>query len=405
MRKIITKSALAVAVLITLPACDAVETNNKQETLLNENTSFCSATLDKAELQLDDFRKAYKNPNKIPTSFSDGKVNFITPMGWTSGFVAGSFWYMYEHNQDQSWLNTAVEWTNALEDMRFNRKTHDVGFIINNSFGNGVRLTGNESYPPILVSTAQTLMERYNPKIGATFSWSWGVWEFPVIIDNMMNLELLFNASLATGDKTYYDAAVSHATVTMKHHFRDDFSSYHLVNYSRDTGLPLTKQTFQGITDDSSWARGQAWGAYGYTMVYRYTKDEKFLNHARNIVNYILTHKNMPEDLIPYFDYNAPDDPEIEDYKDSSAASLLASALLELADYVEKDEAARYRKAAMTMLRTLSSPEYLAEKGENGHFLLKQATGNYPAGKELNSALNYGDYYYLEALNRCKKQI
>lgn len=405
MKKIITKSALAVAVLLALPACDAVETNSKQGTLLNEDAMFCSATLDKAQLQLDDFRKAYTNPNKIPTSFSDGKTNFITPMGWTSGFVAGSFWYMYEHNQDKSWLNTAVEWTSALEDMRFNRKTHDVGFIMNNSFGNGLRLTGDKSYTPILVSTAQTLMERYNPKIGATFSWSWGVWEFPVIIDNMMNLELLFNASLATGDKTYYDAAVSHATVTMKHHFRDDFSSYHLVNYSRDTGLPLLKQTFQGITDDSSWSRGQAWGAYGYTMVYRYTKDEKFLNHARNIVNYILTHKNMPEDLIPYFDYNAPDDPQIDDYKDSSAASLLASGLLELASYVEKEEAARYRKAAMTMLRSLSSPEYLAEKDENGHFLLKQATGNYPASKELNAALNYGDYYYLEALNRCKNTI
>jgi unsaturated chondroitin disaccharide hydrolase len=405
MNKIITKSTMALAILLALPACDAVEQNNKQDTLLNDSAQFCSTTLDKAQLQLDDFRKAYTNPNKIPTSFSDGKVNFITPMGWTSGFVAGSFWYMYEHSQDQSWLNTAVEWTSALEDMRFNRKTHDVGFIINNSFGNGVRLTGNESYPPILVSTAQTLMERYNPKIGATFSWSWGVWEFPVIIDNMMNLELLFNASLATGDKTYYDAAVSHATVTMEHHFRDDYSSYHLVNYSRDTGLPKSKQTFQGLTDDSSWSRGQAWGAYGYTMVYRYTKDEKFLNHARNIVNYLLSHKNMPEDLVPYFDYDAPEHPDVVNYRDSSAASLLASGLLELANYVEKEEAARYRKAAMRMLHSLSSPEYLAAKGENGHFLLKQATGNYPAGKELNAALNYGDYYYLEALNRCKNTI
>ncbi|MBB1379337.1 glycoside hydrolase family 88 protein [Pseudoalteromonas sp. SR43-2] len=405
MKKIITKSALAVAVLLALPACDAVEKNSKQDTLLNDSAQFCSATLDKAQLQLDDFRKAYTNPNKIPTSFSDGKVNFITPMGWTSGFVAGSFWYMYEHSQDKSWLDTATHWTNALEDMQFNRKTHDVGFIMNNSFGNGLRLTGNKNYSPILVSTAQTLMERYNPNIGATFSWSWGTWEFPVIIDNMMNLELLFNASLATGDKKYYDAAVSHATVTMEHHFRDDYSSYHLVNYSRDTGLPQSKQTFQGLTDDSSWSRGQAWGAYGYTMVYRYTKDEKFLNHARNIVNYLLSHKNMPEDLVPYFDYDAPEHPDVVNYRDSSAASLLASGLLELANYVEKEEAARYRKAAMKMLHSLSSPEYLAEKGENGHFLLKQATGNYPAGKELNAALNYGDYYYLEALNRCKNTI
>lgn len=368
----------------------------------SDNVAFCNAALDKAEEQLDDFRKVYTDPKKIPTSFSEGETKFTTPMGWTSGFVAGNFWYIYEHSQDKSWLKTAIDWTTALENMRFNRKTHDIGFIMSSSYGQGLRLTDNQTYLPLLVDAAKTLMERYNPKIGVTFSWSWGTWEFPVIIDNMMNLELLFNASLATGDKTYYDAAVSHATVTMKHHYRPDYSSYHLVNYNRTTGEPNFKQTFQGIADDSSWARGQSWGAYGYTMVYRFTQDKKFLEHAKNIVNFLLTHKNMPKDLVPYFDYDAPDDQDVTNYRDSSAASLLASALIELASYVDEEEAARYRTAAMKILRSLAEPEYLAAKGENGHFLLKQATGHYPANLDLNAALNYGDYYYLEALTRCK---
>ncbi|MBD1388668.1 glycoside hydrolase family 88 protein [Neiella sp. HB171785] len=370
-----------------------------------QNVAFCSAALDKATEQYEGFRTAYTDPLNIPRSFTDGKTRQDGPMGWTAGFVGGSFWYLYEHNKQDSWLQTATTWTEALEPQQFNRKTHDIGFVMNSTFGNGLRLTGNEAYSPILLNSAKTLMERYNPELGLTFSWSWGNWEFPVIIDNMMNLELLFEASKASGDPRYYDAAVSHATVTMKNHFREDYSSYHLVNYSRTPGKINWKQTFQGIADDSSWARGQGWGAYGYTMVYRYTKDEKFLNHARNIVNYILTHKNMPEDLVPYFDYDAPDRDDIRNVRDSSAASLVASALLELALYVDEAEAKRYREAAMTMLRSLSSPEYLASKGENGHFLLKQATGNYPADEEINGALNYGDYYYLEALHRCKATL
>lgn len=400
------KTLLSLSAVLFITACNAENNTEKEAKASNvwpaENVAFCRAVLDSATEQLDGFRKTYTNPNKIPTQYDNGKATYTNFMGWTSGFVAGNFWYLYEHTQDESWLKTAKEWTYALERSQFNRKTHDIGFIMNNSYGNALRLTGNKAYDPILLNSAKTLMERYNPKIGVTYSWSWGSWEFPVIIDNMMNLELLFNASIATGDKVYYDAAVSHATVSMEHHFRDDFSSYHLVNYSRTTGLPLFKQTSQGIADDSSWSRGQAWGAYGYTMVYRYTKDEKFLTHAKNIVNYLLTHKNMPEDLVPYFDYDAPDYPEITNYRDSSAASLLASGLLELANYVDEEEAKRYRDAAMKMLRSLAKPEYFATNGDNGHFLLKQATYNFPKDLGLNTAMNYGDYYYLEALTRCK---
>ncbi|WP_371193823.1 glycoside hydrolase family 88 protein [Glaciecola sp. SC05] len=374
-----------------------------------QSAAFCSAALDAASTQLNDFRNMYKDPSQIPRSFNEGendnKARLVPAKDWTSGFVAGSFWYVYEHTQDASWRETAQQWTYALEEQQFHKRTHDVGFIMNNSYGNGLRLTGNESYKPILVQTADTLMERFHPTVGATLSWNFGTWEFPVIIDNMMNLELLFEATKFTGDAKYSEAAISHATVTMNNHFRPDYSSYHVVDYSKTTGEAILKETHQGINDQSDWARGQAWGAYGYTMMYRYTKDKKFLEQAKNIANFYLSHPNLPADSVPYFDFDAPDFEDVPNYRDSSAASLMASNLLELAEYVEKADADRYRKAALDMLVSLSTPAYLAAKGENGSFLLKQATGNYPRNDELSGALNYADYYYLEALLRCKKTL
>lgn len=370
---------------------------------------FCSAALDVATVQLNDFRTLYTDPTKIPRSFNEGendnKARLVPARDWTSGFVAGSFWYVYEHSQDPSWLETAQQWTYALEEQQFHKGTHDVGFIMNNSYGNGLRLTGNESYKPILVQTADTLMLRFNPVIGATLSWNFGSWEFPVIIDNMMNLELLFEATKFTGDEKYAEAAISHATVTMNNHFRPDYSSYHVVDYSKTTGEAIHKQTHQGINDQSDWARGQAWGAYGYTMMYRYTQNQHFLEQAKNIADFYLNHPNLPADSVPYFDFDAPDFNDVPNYRDSSAASLMASNLLELAGYVDKADAERYRQAALAMLASLASPAYLAGKGENGSFLLKQATGNYPRNDELSGALNYADYYYLEALTRCKNTL
>ncbi|MFC4701746.1 glycoside hydrolase family 88 protein [Glaciecola siphonariae] len=377
------------------------ETADLSQGIGDTNIAFCSALLDKAENQLDGFRKHYTDPSNIPRSYST-TVRYATPDDWTSGFVAGSFWYMYEHTQDESWLASAQEWTHALEQQQFNEGTHDLGFMMYNSYGNALRLTDKTDYVPIIIQTANSLMTRYNPTVGATRSWDFGDWEFPVIIDNMMNLELLFEATKLSGDAVFKEAAISHATVTMNNHFRPDYSSYHLVDYSTETGDAIHKQTYQGIADDSDWARGQGWGAYGYTMMYRYTQDQRFLTLAQNITEFYLNHPNMPDDLVPYFDFDAIDDETVENYRDSSTAALMASALLELASYVNEADAARYRLAAINMLKSLSTPEYLAVQGENAHFLLKQATGNYPGGYELSAAINYADYYYLEALVRCK---
>lgn len=365
------------------------------------DAAFCNGALDAAQVQLEGFVNAYPNPTRIARSYHHGEARIVPTRDWTSGFVAGSFWYMYEHTGKQAWLESAKQWTAALESQQYNTGTHDIGFIMYNSFGNGFRLTGNMTYPHILLQSASSLMTRYSPVVGATRSWDWGEWSFPVIIDNMMNLELLYFASDYSGDNRYADAATTHATTTMKNHFRTDYSSYHVVDYDPRTGKALAKKTHQGIRDDSAWARGQAWGLYGYTVVYRFTRDEKFLTQAKHIADYYLNHPNLPADKVPYFDFDAPGDDSITNYRDSSAAAIAASALLELSAYVETNRAQRYRAASMAMLRSLASPEYAARPGTNGHFLLQHATGRWQANDEVDAAINYADYYYLEALLRC----
>jgi len=366
------------------------------------DTGFCVTALDAAEAQLDGFRKAYPDPASIARSYENGQAKMVETRDWTSGFVAGSFWYMYEYTQDPDWRASAEQWTAGLESQKNNTRTHDVGFIMFNSYGNGLRLTGNGSYEPVLVQSAESLMTRYNPNVGATRSWDFGTWSYPVIIDNMMNLELLYAATQISKDQKFADAATTHASTTLNNHFREDYSSFHVVDYDPETGQAVHKQTHQGIRDDSAWARGQAWGLYGFTMVYRFTRDEKFLQQAENIAGFYLNHPNLPEDNVPYFDFDVVNDPEIENYRDSSAAAVAASALLELSAYVSEPQAAAYRQAALSMLRSLASPAYSAEPGSNGHFLLKHATGRWQANDEVDAALNYADYYYLEALLRCK---
>ncbi|MEH6548789.1 MAG: glycoside hydrolase family 88 protein [Pseudomonadales bacterium] len=365
------------------------------------DTAFCSVALDAAAVQLDGFRKAYPDPTQIARSYEKNAARLVSDSDWTSGFVAGSFWYMYEHTQDPSWLATAEQWTVGLEQQKNNTGTHDIGFMMFPSYGNGLRLTGNASYEPILIQSADSLMTRYNATVGATRSWDHGPWAFPVIIDNMMNLELLYFASDSTGDQKYANAANSHSLTTLKNHFRADHSSYHVIDYDPATGAVTHKQTHQGIADDSAWARGQAWGLYGYTMAYRFSEDAQFLQQAQNIADFYLSHPNLPEDMVPYFDFDAPGNPEIVNSRDSSAASVTASALLELAAYAPEPQATRYHEAALAMLRSLASPAYSATNGENGHFLLMHATGRWQADDEVDAAINYADYYYLEALQRC----
>ena len=282
--------------------------------------------------------------------------------------------------------------------------THDLGFMMGDSFGKAWQITGEQSYFDVVHQSAKTLCTRFNPTVGAIRSWDHNPqkWKYPVIIDNMMNLEMLFEMANATGNTRFRDIAVSHADVTLKNHFRPDRSSFHVVDYDPATGHTRLKMTHQGYADDSFWSRGQGWGLYGYTMCYRYTKDEHYLEHARGIADWFLALPNMPADNIPYWDMKAPgtetgDNTSVP--RDASAASLIASGLYELAGYVDATRAESYRKSADAILASLAG-SYLITPGEKEGFLLDHSTGHHPAGSEIDVTLVYADYYYLEALLR-----
>jgi hypothetical protein len=268
------------------------------------------------------------------------------------------------------------------------------------SYGNALRLTGNEAYVPVLVQSAKTLIARYYETVGSIRSWDFNaeIWQCPVIVDNMMNLELLFWATKQTGDPVYRDIAIQHANTTLKHHFRSDYSSFHVVDYDTISGEVRQKNTHQGFADESAWARGQAWGLYGFTMCYRFTEDPRYLKLAEEIAGFILNHPRLPEDLVPYWDFDAPGIPDEE--RDVSAAAIIASALYELSGYSEEGDF--FREKADGILKSLGS-KYASPAGENFGFILAHSVGNKRGGTEVDVPLNYADYYYLEALLRSRE--
>lgn len=332
------------------------------------------------------------------TTLEDGSLGLVPSKDWCSGFFPGELWFLYEYTHDARWKQEAERHTCLIEREKWNGKTHDMGFKMMCSYGNGYRLTANPVYKEVLLQSARTLDGRFKESVGCIRSWDHHAeqWEYPVIIDNMLNLELLFWAFRETGDSTFYRHAVSHAFVTLKNHFREDASSYHVVNYDTVSGQPLCKVTHQGCADGSAWSRGQAWGLYGYTMCYRETKMPEFLEQAKRIERFLFTHPNMPEDLVPYWDFDAPDIPD--EPRDASAAACIASGLYELSLYVPEN-AALYRKEADTILENLTR-HYRARWKENNGFLLEHSTGSKPHDSEIDVPLVYADYYFLEALLR-----
>lgn len=329
-----------------------------------------------------------------PSADKLGKLRTCDVYDWTSGFFPGSLWLAYELTGDERLLLDAVDYTNKMLPATFYTGTHDLGFMVGCSYGNALRLCPNDSLKTVIIRTADNLASRFNPEIGAIRSWDFGPWNFPVIIDNMMNLELLFQASKLTGDNKYKDIAIRHADKTMACHFRPDMTSYHVVSYNPDGSIE-TRQTFQGRSDESAWARGQAWGVYGYTVCYRETGDKEYLEFAQKIADMIIS-RVKTEDHIPLWDYDAPNLPTTP--RDASAAAVTSSALFELCGYLPDGQ--KYFDYAESILRSLSSPEYLAEPGTNCGFILKHSTGSLAHGSEIDVPLNYADYYYLESIKR-----
>ncbi len=340
---------------------------------------------------------------QLPKSVTpDGKLETKDYTWWCCGFFPGQLWYLYENNASEEMKRYAELYTDRIEQVKYVTDNHDLGFMLYCSYGNGYRLTQKPAYKEVLLTGANSLSTRYKDNIGLIRSWDWNQdkWQYPVIIDNMMNLEFLMWASRASGDPRYHDMAISHADKTIENHFRPDNSSYHVVSYDTLTAKPHVKQTHQGATDESAWARGQAWGLYGYTMMYRESGKAEYLEQAKKIAHFIMNHPNMPEDKVPYWDFDAEDIPNTP--RDASAAAIMASAFIELSQIVKGDLGKEYLTLAEQQIRSLSSPEYLAEVGENNFFTLKHSTGHFRGNSEVDVPLTYADYYYVEALLRMR---
>lgn len=332
-----------------------------------------------------------------------GKYEWSGSDWWCSGFYPGTLLYLYQQTNDTALYNEALRMLTLLEKEKYNTTTHDLGFMMYNSFGAAYNIAPSQQYKDIILASAKSLCTRFNPKTGCIKSWDSKKEEFLVIIDNMMNLELLFRATALSGDSSFYKIAVKHAETTMQNHFRADNSSWHVLNYDTATGVVKRKRTAQGTADSSAWARGQAWGLYGFTETYRETKDPRFLAQAKKIALFLMNHNNWPKDKVAYWDFNAPNIPNA--LRDASAAAIMASAFIELAEYGNGKEAEIYIGIAGTILKTLSGKTYRAAAGTNGGFILQHSVGNIPGGTEIDVPLTYADYYYIEALLRYKRAI
>lgn len=340
----------------------------------------------------------------MPRTTIEGKLKTVGVYDWTSGFHPGAMWNLYGLTKDSEWKNRATFYTELLDTIQYWEGTHDLGFMIGDSYGNALKYEDNKAYEKVMVQAAKSLSARFKPKAGVIQSWEANSrWQCPVIIDNMMNLEMLFEATKISGDSTFYNIAIMHADTTMAKHFREDYSSYHVLDYDTETGAILKRNTAQGYQDNSAWARGQAWGLYGYVVMYRETKNSKYLDQANNIAGFIMNHPNLPKDKIPYWDYDAPVTDKTP--RDASAAAITSSALYELSTYVDGDLKISYINEANTIVKSLSNAPYLAKLGTNEGFLLKHSTGHIPENSEIDVPLIYADYYFLEALLRQRDMI
>jgi unsaturated chondroitin disaccharide hydrolase len=386
------KNLIAVILLFVF-AEQCAYSQQKMKTLVAENMKLAASQYKLlAGFTPADSMPRHYDPQKNKLVNSDTKW-------WCSGFYPGSLWFIYEYTKDEAIRKEAEKRLAILEKEKHYTGNHDLGFMMFCSFGTAYRITDNQQYKPSIDTAALSLATRYRPNIQSIQSWDRNdKLKCPVIIDNMMNLELLMWVAQHGGDAKLKVIALTHANSTLERHFRPDGSSYHVLDYDPATNKLIRKLTWQGAADESAWSRGQSWGFYGFTMMYRFTKDQRYLDQAKKIERFMFSHPNMPNDLVPYWDFNAPGIPNA--YRDASSAAINASALLELAQYVPKKQSREYIRKAEKIIRSLSSEKYRAKVGENGGYLLRHSVGNLPFHSEINTTLTYADYYFLEALQR-----
>lgn len=412
----------ALLLSVILISCIAVKKNitSASNDWVKENFSH-AATMLNGQLKIADEKFSAKNGAFPRTINKAGKLTTTSMYDWTPGFFPGSLWYAYEYSKNQNLKAEAVKWTEKLAPLQNFTEHHDLGFMMYCSYGNAYRLANKPEYKNILINSAKALSTRFNATTGCIKSWnifkSWHgktSYYFPVIIDNMMNLEMLFFASKVSGDNTYREIAIKHAETTMKNHFRPDYSAYHVICYDSVSGKVIARETAQGYADNSTWSRGQAWAIYGFTMTYRETKDPRFLEFAQGLAGYFINNKNLPTDAIPYWDFNANEtgykpgansyaNKITTPYRDASAAAITASALLELSTYANEPAAQKYKATAAKILQSLASDAYRAQPDTNGNFILKHSVGSIPHQNEIDVPLVYADYYFLEALLRYER--
>lgn len=395
----LTRLLSGLAIAITLGACSSQTIQDNLDA--EKQLAYCNTQLNKALSQIGDTTLM---PRNILTNQTEWNLVHVKIEEWTAGFWPGILWYDYEATNNETIKEHAIHYTNLLDPLTtLPAYDHDLGFQIFCSYGNGYRLTRDESYKQIILNAADTLATLFNPKVGTILSWPREIepnnWPHNTIMDNMINLEMLYWAAKNGGNKDLYNIATKHAETTMKYHFREDGGNYHVAVYDTLTGNFIKGVTHQGYADSTLWARGQAWAIYGYTIVYRETQDKKFLRFAEKVTDLYLN--RMPDnEYVPYWDFDAPNIPN--EPRDASAAAIVASALLELSQLEDNQEKAeKYKQAAINMLAELSSDKYQSGKGKPS-FLL-HSVGHWPNKSEVDASINYADYYYIEALIRYKK--
>jgi hypothetical protein len=368
---------------------------NKMTAVIKDNFTFAAKQYQ--------YLKANTPDSVMPRSYvaATGKSVTSDTKWWCSGFYPGTLWYLYAYTKDEAIKKEAEQRLAILEKEKYYTGNHDLGFMMFCSFGTAYKYTNNPAYKDVVTIAAKSLSTRYRPAIKSIQSWnSRDILKCPVIIDNMMNLELLHWVSDHGGDPIFKEIAVTHANTTIANQFRPDNSSYHVVDWDLNTATVLKKITWQGAADSSAWSRGQTWGLYGYTMMYRFTKNPAYLSQAKKIAHFILSNPNLPSDKIPYWDFDAPGIPNVP--RDASSGAIMASALLELGQFTSGAEKKEYIQTAETILQSLSSPAYRAKLGENGGFILMHSVGSLPHKSEVDAPLTYADYYFIEALTRYK---
>lgn len=389
------RTALKGLLLAVLFAGETVSAASLPDTMLTSMWNFCLTRMRATMTAMGNNTTAF--PRRATQT--GGTWGTVAASDWTSGFYPGCLWLCYEKSGDTLFRYNAQRWTSSLAGQASNTSTHDVGFMIFSSYGNGYRLLGTSSYLPVIQTAAASLATRYRALAGITDSWNWSPYDtgWEAIIDNMMNLELLFWASSQSGgNANHYTYALSHANKTKVNHFRADSSTFHVVKYSRTTGAVISRETRQGYANSSCWARGQGWAIHGFTIAHRFTSDTGLLNAARKAADYFIYH--LPADRIPYWDYQAPGIPSDTVPRDASAAAIVASGLLELSTFVGPADSVRYRDSAISILRGLWTTKYrgLATQAS----ILNHCTGDWPRNTEVDVGLIYADYYFLLALLR-----